>query len=472
MSRTGDAFRSWVLKQHLANARCYANGSSKIRFETARSIAAVNFYPYEGGHEICELRITRKGDDASLFFLHFVLDDLDRAKELFADMASALAEDDRHEITRILLCCTSALTTTLFAHKMAEVARTLGLEYEISALPYDQAIVEAPRYDAVLLAPQVAHLRQEMSARNPDTMVFELPGQVFGTYDAPAAVRLLMHALHDDDYLGRDAESLKPIRDLKNRYRILVITLFLLRNGARLGYRLYDHGEPILEGLVRKPKLDFRDVEDLVETMGARSVDISGLDAIGIAVPGIVSHGAVHLQMPGIDDLDLGPHLAQRIGVPIFVDNNCNAAAVACYVSQRAHESVMFFRQEFGQEAGGMGIVLRGHLLHGNQGLAGEPRFFQRRFAYPPYLDYNDARWTAEGMFQIATNVSAATIAIVSPEAIYLAVDTVDDPVALRAELAHELGDEYVPAIYTVDDYIERVYLGEMALCVQKLRAH
>lgn len=470
MPHVGETFRSWVLDQRPAGVRPHAIDNDKIRLETTHSLAEVNFYPYEDDREICELRITQKGEDDSSFFLHFMLDELDRAQELFDDMATALAESEEHDTTRVLLCCTSALTTTLFATKMGEVARTLGLDYEFSALSYDRALLAASSYDAVLLAPQVAHLRQEMAARNPGTMVFEIPGQVFGSYDAAAAVRLLMHALRDDA-LEQGMALLEPIRNLRNHYRILVITLFSLRKGSRLGYRLYDHGKPILEGLVRKPRLDFRDIEDLMETMGARSVDLKSLDAVGIAAPGIVSKGSVRL--PGLDEggINLGPHLTKRFNVPFYVDNNCNAAAVACYVSQSEYNSVSFFRQEFGHFAGGLGTVLNGRVVRGNKNLAGEPKFFEHRFAYEPYTSYDDARWTAEGMFQIATNVCTATISIVSPEALYVAVDTVDDVDALRAELAHELGDEFVPAIYLVSDYIERVYLGELALCVQKLRA-
>jgi hypothetical protein len=32
------------------------------------------------------------------------------------------------------------------------------------------------------------------------------------------------------------------------------------------------------------------------------------------------------------------------------------------------------------------------------------------------------------------------------------------------------LPEELIPKLFVVDDYVERVYLGEMALCLQKLR--
>ena len=468
--KVGKLFREWVLTQRPAKAKVRELGPNRIRFDAQQSQAEVNFYPHTDGREICELRIVRFGEQEASFFLHFVLDDLVRAQELFVEMSDVLVANEHVRATKVLLCCTSAMTTTFMASKMNETAQTLGLDYEFSAMSVTRALGSNDDYAAILLAPQVAHLWHDMARAHPNALVFEIPGKVFGSYDALAAVRLVTHALHDERLPDRDVESLSPMRDLHNGFRILVITLFALREGSRLGYRLYDSSVGILDGMVRKPKVNFRDIEDLIETMQARNVDLGTLDAIGIAVPGVVSKGIVRLRDLDVDALDLGPHLTKRFGLPVYVDNNCNAAAVACYVSQCEHESVMFFRQELGHEAGGLGTVLGGRLVRGHLSLAGEPKFFEKRFLYEPYAGYDDARWTSEGMFMIATNVTLASVALTSPDAVYLAVDTVDDVIALRAELAREVGEDLVPEVYVVDDYVERVYMGEMALCVQKLR--
>ena len=102
---------------------------------------------------------------------------------------------------------------------------------------------------------------------------------------------------------------------------------------------------------------------------------------------------------------------------------------------------------------------------------------------------YTDALWSDEGMLQIARNVALAGISLISPEAFYFAVDTVDDMDELRRAITSTatnphgecllapngkpllgLPDDLVPSLHVVDDYVERVYLGEMALCLQKLR--
>ena len=65
-----------------------------------------------------------------------------------------------------------------------------------------------------------------------------------------------------------------------------------------------------------------------------------------------------------------------------------------------------------------------------------------------------------------------ADIALVSPDAIYVAVDLLDDMDALRAEIATHFGsalNAYIPDLVKVADYRETVALGVLALCLQKL---
>ena len=487
MNQTSRAFREWLLRQQALGQKVVALSDTQYRLDVGVAVAEVNLWSYEGDLEIAEYQITRMSDGEVFFFLHVLLDDLSRAEELFSEMVEALEDTTQHVATRVLLCCTSALTTTLFARKMNDVARGLSLDYEFAAMDAVGALAEEGDYAAIMLAPQASHLRKQMAEAHPDALVFEIPGKIFGSYDAAGAVRLLMHALRDVRVPER-RQSVRVARDLSNDKRILIITLFILRGYSRLGYRLYDHGHITMQGAVRKTRFDFRDIEDLLETMGARGVHVRDLDIIGIAVPGVAYHGTVSLPSVMDDDYSLGAHIENRFGIRTSVDNNCNAAVVGCYVGQDAYESVMFYRHEFGHVAGGLGTVIDGTLLKGRHNLAGEPKYYESLFAYSP--SYEDSLWSEEGMLTIARNVCLTGISLVSPEAFYLAVDTVDDMEALREALIAEGSDaedrcmlatpgggpltglppELVPPLFKVDDYVERVYVGEMALCLQKLR--
>jgi hypothetical protein len=110
-----------------------------------------------------------------------------------------------------------------------------------------------------------------------------------------------------------------------------------------------------------------------------------------------------------------------------------------------------------------------GRLLLGLHHFAGESNHFVRRFAYDEVGGYDEARWTERGMFEIALNVSLACISLIAPEELYLAVDTVEDMDAFAEALAAEVGEDFVPALHVVDDYVESVYVGEMALVERRL---
>lgn len=475
MNEIGKRFRTWIGAQRIDGMAPRQIQEDKFRIETAAAIAKVNFYPLDD-REIVEFRINRSSDGEPRFFLHAMLDDLERAKELFREMAGALVEESEHQTTHVLLVCTSGMTTTLFASKMNEVAQALSLDYDFVAMPIERAVNEAEGFSAILLAPQASHLRRQMVTTYPDAIVFEVPAKIFGSYDAAGAVRLLMHAFHDMHGNMVPHEGLRAARDLSNDRRIMIITLFALHKYARLGYRIYDHGTIVKQGAVRKSKVDMRDIEDLLETLEARGNKVAQLDAIGIAVPGVAYHGTISL--PGIIEgsYDLRSHIQDRFGVPVNVDNNCNAAVVGCYVSQDQFESIVFFRQELGHEAGGFGTVIDGRLLKGRHNLAGEPKNFQLRFDYGELGE--DARWTPDGLFQIAHYVILTAVSLIAPEAVYVAVDTVDDMDALRKSLVEDrregevtvgLTEDLVPPFFQVTDYVERVYLGELSLCLQKL---
>ena len=131
------------------------------------------------------------------------------------------------------------------------------------------------------------------------------------------------------------------------------------------------------EGIVlREPSyvLTLReDLEDIIATLHVKGMSVSDLDAIGVAVPGIVNKGSVAFSgFSGYGDYELGRKIAERYGVKVYVDNNANAAAVGCYVSQSEYDSVTLHTQQVGAMVGGQGTVCNGHLLRGRRGMAGE----------------------------------------------------------------------------------------------------
>jgi glucokinase len=111
-------------------------------------------------------------------------------------------------------------------------------------------------------------------------------------------------------------------------------------------------------------------VEALAERAGVAARDLSSL-GVGIpgavdAATGVVSH-AINL---GVGRLELGTVLAERIGVPVHVENDVNAAAFGAYrLLGDARGSMAYLNLGTGLAAG---IVVNGTLWRGARGAAGE----------------------------------------------------------------------------------------------------
>ena len=94
--------------------------------------------------------------------------------------------------------------------------------------------------------------------------------------------------------------------------------------------------------------------------------------AVGCGVPGLIAHGGVlryapHL--PGVVDLPLQALLAERLGVPVVVDNDNTCAAWAEYRMLESGDPMLYVG--FGTGIGG-GFVIDGQLRRGGHGFAGE----------------------------------------------------------------------------------------------------
>ena len=139
MGSTSTEFRTWLAAQQVGDASPTLTPEGHFRITLPAAVGEVNIYPFKDDLEIAEYRITRISDGEAIFFLHVMLDDLTRAQDLFSQMAEVLADEQSHRTTHVLLCCTSALTTSFFASKMNEVAHTLSLDYDFAAMSVERS---------------------------------------------------------------------------------------------------------------------------------------------------------------------------------------------------------------------------------------------------------------------------------------------------------------------------------------------
>lgn len=65
---------------------------------------------------------------------------------------------------RILLACSSGMSTSLLVSKMKEVAESKGIEVEIWAVSQDKVPSEMERADVLLIGPQMRFLKKKLAS--------------------------------------------------------------------------------------------------------------------------------------------------------------------------------------------------------------------------------------------------------------------------------------------------------------------
>ena len=103
--------------------------------------------------------------------------------------------------------------------------------------------------------------------------------------------------------------------------------------------------------------------------------EMSRFHGLGLGVRGLVNSatGVVELGAPGWAGVPVGQELERRLGMPVFVENDVRAAALAEYhygsAEVRASRSMLFVKVG---EGIGFGIILDGRLYRGPRMAAGE----------------------------------------------------------------------------------------------------
>lgn len=466
MSELAIAYRRWILSQQIEDCTLKEGDQGNLSIKSELIRGWVNFYEIEDV-EITELRLERIPDGETAFFLHFELENLERAKELFREMIEALYEMTHREIYHVLLCCTVGMTTTFFAAQLNELAQSQGLGYDFCALPIEEAKRNGDQYAAVLLAPQVGHQRKQVAEALPNTQVIEIPGKIFGTYDTEAALRLVMDALSGSRRAAGD-QHLQMMRSYDKTKRILALSYVYRKDEPTLSYRVLDCGTVAASGTLVRRSFGIRTLEDLTATLRVQGWKTNEFDAIGLAVPGVVNDGIV-IERQGESEsrFDLRSKLEQLWGTTVYVNYNATAAAVGCYVAQDEFENVAFHAQAIGVPDGEEGYVVEGKPLIGRSGRSGHLGPLAPGFSLD--MDLEDAAWRVTGMRQLVGRYLASLACTIAPEAIYVWCDLLPDMQELYEELAKTLPASAIPKLKAVADYDDCVLVGVLALCLSSL---
>ncbi len=107
--------------------------------------------------------------------------------------------------------------------------------------------------------------------------------------------------------------------------------------------------------------------------ISASGVDPKDLLGVGIGMPGFVNAelGVSHSYLKTTDDQALGGYLSERLGMPVFLDNDSSLIALAelRYGAAQGKLNVMVANVGWGS---GLGMIVNGQLYRGSSGYAGE----------------------------------------------------------------------------------------------------
>ncbi len=124
-----------------------------IHFNTDAYLGTLYFWQ----DDVIEESIIDKENQRHVFYLHFQIVHFAQAQFLFNEFINYLLSG-KHQMKYILLCCSSGLSTYLFATKLQEIAERYHLPYYFEAMSIHRLKDKALHHDLIVLAPQVSYL--------------------------------------------------------------------------------------------------------------------------------------------------------------------------------------------------------------------------------------------------------------------------------------------------------------------------
>lgn len=463
-------YREWIASQK-GNYTLDNSDPDHINLKTDYAIAHINFYTLdEAEPEVVEFRIENNKDDDVKFFLHFALNDEEHAHDLFHEMVTVLSELKEKQKTKILLCCTSGLTTSFFTAKLNEVSETLGLDYEFNAVSITEVYEVIDEYKALLIAPQVGYEERQLKEIIKDKPILRIPTAIFGSYDAAGCIEFLRNELDKNKKLvtKTDSGECDLCNKVKENKKFLLIAVAPNAINANIQYRVYDHGEITVNQQVIKRRIKLKDILDIIQTQSCEC-EKHQFDAISIAIPGVINkEGKLDLNATERMDLQNGEgnlfnirkYFEEKVNVPIIIENNVNCAALGWYENQESYENIVFISQPQGFMYGGEGIVIGGELIRGSHAIAGETKFLMNHMNYDHPLNMNPHLPATQK--QLLTKIIITDISVLDPEAIVIRSELVPDTDELKREVSKYIREDLIPPLYHIDDFNEQVLAGQL----------
>ncbi len=272
--------KEWIKNHETKDYQIIENNQDCIELNTDYGKAEIHFTDVTEG-TIVEFNIVSYKDQEVKFYLHFELNDEDHAHQLYDEMVETLIELKNKKTLKVLLSCSSGLTTSMFASNLNSVVEMLGEDYHFEAVAYTNIYEEVENYDVILIAPQIGYLLKRLKESLPDKLVLQIPTAIFAGYDAIGAIKFIQNEIDQFQKEKKEKQEIKCHCCKHYNRRILSIVLSANRAQTRIYYRIYDNNDIMDQQIIIKPTLNTNDLYDVIDTV---LLKVKHLDAIAIAI--------------------------------------------------------------------------------------------------------------------------------------------------------------------------------------------
>ncbi len=458
-----DEYRKWILNRIRNVTKVFRNDENIILFDTDYAVGSVCF-TLINDIEVAELQIVDRKTDENYFYLHFELKDLDHAKELFEEMLASFRELKRRKKVRILLCCSSGITTSYFKEKLLEAAGLLELPYVFKAVDYNRLYPDGFESDVILLAPQISYVYPKVKEILKDQIVLKIPAGIFASYDVPALIHVIVEALEGKENEKKKKMTLAERMEFQNTPQLLVIAVICEYRQQRIIYRIYDRGAIIGQNEVIKEKFYLRDIEDILDITLTQYPNI---DLVCVCSPGVIWNGHITYRSAGIYDYDAEHTFTEKYGHRVIFINDANAMALGYYGTQKEYQNITFYFHPHLAPFAGVGNIIGGKLHEGRNSISGEMQYMKRADIFRK--DPAELITTVEGSLEVLTKYLVTIISTIDPDVIAVYCDMVPDMEELRSRISEIVQEEFIPELVKIEYVPEYMFVGGLMKCVSIL---
>ena len=458
-------FKEWILQQTDPAYEIVQKDEDTIHLVSDYAEAEININMFD--LNITEFRITSKKDGTDKFYLHFLMEDMNYMKSLFNEMKEVFLKLQEERKVRVLLFCTSGMTTGLFVNRINEVIGLTKDPYVVDYCPERKIYERGKDFDIILLAPQVSHMYEKVKDTFSNKLVCKIPATIFGSYDVRSLLKMI-----EKEYtiycrmIDKEIHYEKMVH-AKTNTRMLVLGVLADYDGTRIMYRVYDKGVPELANTIIKGKISVKDIEDVLDYLDAFK---RGFDVVCLSVPGVVHDGEISFGFGDYTNLQLEKYLSEKYKVPFIICNNGNAIALGIYSMNNEYSSLIYHSHISGTKNGGEGIVANGHLITGKNGYAGEVHLMNSVLNFSH--EYEMRLWLPETMEEIIAKTLIGSMSVVAPEAVYIRCDFLTDTIGIKKKIVELLRngvEDIMPDLVLIKDIREYLFFGQTMICMKEM---